>query len=150
MTQPPSIRPLRQSDREGWLALWSEYLRFYRAELVPDTAEQTFSRLCEADGSVLGLLALDAQQRAVGLAHVVLHPTTWSKAPSCYLEDLFVAPAARGDGVALQLIEAVYALARGRGAGRVYWHTQQFNAPARSLYDTVASLMSWVVYEREL
>jgi GNAT superfamily N-acetyltransferase len=52
--------------------------------------------------------------------------------------------------LAKQLLTAVYELAAARGAGRVYWHTQQFNGAARSLYDTVAELQSWVVYEHEL
>jgi hypothetical protein len=32
----------------------------------------------------------------------------------------------------------------------VYWHTQQFNAPGRSLYDAVAHNTSFIVYEHEL
>jgi len=34
-----------------------------------------------------------------------------------------------------------------RGAGRLYWHTQEYNGRARSLYDQVAHLTSFVVYE---
>ncbi|HEU0317849.1 MAG TPA: GNAT family N-acetyltransferase, partial [Solirubrobacteraceae bacterium] len=66
----------------------------------------------------------------------------------CYLEDLFVARAARGGGAGRALIEAVYAAADARGADRVYWHTQEFNAPARSLYDTVGRRTSFIVYTR--
>jgi hypothetical protein len=46
------------------------------------------------------------------------------------------------------LIEAVSTEASARGAAHVYWHTQQFNGAARSLYDQVARLTSFVVYER--
>jgi hypothetical protein len=45
-------------------------------------------------------------------------------------------------------MEGVYAEADRRGVGRVYWHTQQYNAPARSLYDSVGHATSFVVYER--
>ena len=34
------------------------------------------------------------------------------------------------------------------GAGSVYWLTQEYNAPARSLYDTLAHRTSFVVYQR--
>ena len=51
-------------------------------------------------------------------------------------------------GVARRLIEAVYAFADGRGASGVYWLTQEYNAPARSLYDTLAHRTSFVVYQR--
>ena len=85
---------------------------------------------------------------ALGVAHVVTHPSTWSATRYAYLEDLFVGPAARGTGVAGALIEAVYARADGLGAGRVYWHTQEYDGAARSLYDQVGHRTSFVVYER--
>jgi GNAT superfamily N-acetyltransferase len=106
--------------------------------------------LCADDRGLVGLLAVDAGGNAVGLAHLVFHPTTWAQRPYCYLEDLFVDRGVRGAGVAGRLFEALYEAAREHGATRVYWHTQQYNGAARSLYDTVGQLTSFVVYEREL
>ena len=68
--------------------------------------------------------------------------------PVCYLEDLFVLPEARGQGVARRLIEAVFAAADETGASTVYWHTQEFNANGRALYDTLAHRTSFIVYQR--
>jgi GNAT superfamily N-acetyltransferase len=97
-----------------------------------------------------GLVAEDpaGTGRLAGLAHLVFHPSTWASQPYCYLEDLFVAPPARGSGLSRQLIDAVYAEADRRGAARVYWETQEYNGAARSLYDLVAHRTSFVVYER--
>jgi GNAT superfamily N-acetyltransferase len=81
------------------------------------------------------------------MADCVIHATTWSRRPTCYLEDLFVAPAARGQDLGRALLEAVKEQASARGSGRVYWHTQQYNGRARSLYDQVAHPTSFVVYE---
>jgi GNAT superfamily N-acetyltransferase len=61
---------------------------------------------------------------------------------------LFVARTHRGSGVARALIEGVYDEADRRRADSVYWHTQIYNAPARSLYDQVSRPTSFVVYER--
>ncbi len=74
---------------------------------------------------------------AVGLANCVVHATTWSRQPKCYLEDLFVSPAARGGDLGRALLKAVKQAATDRGAPDVYWHTQQYNGRARSLYDVV-------------
>lgn len=150
MSADVAVRPLREADRDVWQSLWDQYLRFYRAELPAPTSEQTFTRLCERDSGLVGLLAIDAGGDAVGLAHLVFHASTWAQTPYCYLADLFVDPSSRGSGVGKALIEAVYESARAQGASRVYWLTQQFNGPARSLYDTVARLTSFVVYERHL
>lgn len=145
-----AVRRLRDADREAWLALWHGYLAFYRAEVPDLTTDLTFARLCDDVAGMLGLVAVDGDDRAIGLAHLVFHSATWSTTHSCYLEDLFVDPRGRGGGVARALIDAVCATARDRACDRVYWHTQQFNAPARSLYDTVATPTSLMVYEHEL
>ena len=92
-------------------------------------------------------MAVGGDDRPVGLAHLVFHPSTWSLDAYCYLEDLYVEPAARGTGAAQALFGAVYAEADARGAERVYWLTQAYNGAARSLYDGVGHLTSFVVYE---
>jgi GNAT superfamily N-acetyltransferase len=145
-----TIRELRREDYEGWIELWSAYLHFYRVELAERVTHTTFERLCDARDGMFALVALDAGGLHVGLAHSVVHPSTWALEGYCYLEDLFVAPAARGGDIARSLIDATAVVARQRGVERIYWHTQQFNGAARSLYDTVGRLTSMVVYEREL
>ena len=149
-TSAPETRRLRGSDRDGWEVLWDGYLSFYRAEVANDVTALTFKRLCDGEQGMLGLVALGAGDQLVGLAHLVFHPTTWSAEGYCYLEDLFVDPGHRGGEVATALFSAAYAEARKRGVSRVYWHTQQFNGAARSLYDTVGQLTSFVVYENVL
>ena len=141
------IRPLRAEDRESWEPLWHGYLAFYRAALTPDVTEQTWAALIDRSSAVHGLVAEQDDQLA-GLAHLILHPTTWATRPTCYLEDLYVAKPWRGRNIARRLIEAVYAFADESRAATVYWLTQEYNAPARSLYDTLARRTSFVVYER--
>ena len=142
------IRAVEPADFAPWEQLWLAYLRFYRAEVSSEVTAATFRRLCEQSDGMIGLVAADEQGTLTGLAHLVFHPSTWSADSYCYLEDLFVSPAARGTGTALQLLEAVFAESRRRGAARTYWETQEFNGPARSLYDQVAHRTSFVVYER--
>jgi GNAT superfamily N-acetyltransferase len=64
------------------------------------------------------------------------------------LQDLFVAEEARGKGIGRALIEAVYTAARGTGASRVYWLTQESNATARALYDKIADRSGFIQYRR--
>jgi GNAT superfamily N-acetyltransferase len=150
LDQQVTVRRLERRDIDGWLPLWRGYLSFYRAKLSDEVTELVFARLCDGDQGMLGLVAVDGQDRPVGLAHLIFHSSTWSASGYCYLEDLFVDRGRRGGHVAEKLFDAVYAAARERGADRVYWHTQQFNGAARSLYDTVGQLTSFVVYEHEL
>jgi GNAT superfamily N-acetyltransferase len=141
------VRSLQPADHAIWQALWDGYLAFYRAALGAELSDITFRRLSGEEDGMFGLLAIDGGA-AIGLAHVVTHRSTWSAGRCAYLEDLFVAPAARGTGAGQLLIEAVYARADALGADRVYWHTQEYNGAARSLYDQVGHRTSFVVYER--
>jgi GNAT superfamily N-acetyltransferase len=144
------IRDLRQEDRVAWTELWAGYLRFYRAELTPAVTEQTFARMTERRDGCFGLGAEAEDGSLTGFAHCVMHPTTWACGATCYLEDLYVDPDHRGTAAARALIEAAGEQARAAGAETLYWHAQAFNGRARSLYDTVAELTSFVHYERHL
>ena len=145
-----TVRELRDSDRVAWTELWAGYLRFYRAEVAPEVTEQTFARMTERRDGCFGVAAEAEDGTVVGFAHCVLHPTTWSQGSTCYLEDLYVDPGHRGTAAARALIEAAAEQGRTAGAETLYWHTQAFNGRARSLYDTVAQLTSFVHYERQL
>ena len=68
----------------------------------------------------------------------------------CYLQDLFVDEAARGQGAARALIAAVGDRAREAGSTRLYWLTQDHNAVARALYDKVAKHTGFIRYEYPL
>ena len=141
------VRTLKDGDRERWLELWAGYLSFYRADISSEVTEATFARLRDRADGMLGLVATAPNGELVGFAHLVFHPSTWASTGYCYLEDLYVRPSARGGDVSRALFDAVFAEARARGSERTYWHTQQFNGRARSLYDTVGRLTSMVEYE---
>ncbi|MBV9280323.1 MAG: GNAT family N-acetyltransferase [Chloroflexi bacterium] len=142
------IRPIEHKDFDFWSQLWQEYLHFYRTELPDRITDATFERLTNQTDGLVGLIAEDHDSRLVGFAHLVFHPSTWSNEPYCYLEDLFVSREARGSSTANDLIRAASQEADRRGAARTYWHTQEYNGAARSLYDQLGRPTSFIVYWR--
>ena len=143
----PIIRPVRESDRAQWLPLWQGYQDFYRVQLAPAVTESNWKRFFDANEAVRCLVA-EREGRLVGLAHYLIHRSTWSVENICYLNDLFVDPRGRRSGVARKLIEAVYAAADEAGAAKVYWLTHESNAAARLLYDQVAQFGGFIRYTR--
>jgi GNAT superfamily N-acetyltransferase len=141
------VRRLEAEDFERWKELWLGYLSFYRQELTDDITSRAFARLSTGERDTLGLVAVDAENEPVGIAHLVFHASTWSASDKCYLEDLYVDPSHRGGETARTLFDAIFLQAGKRGCTLVYWQTQQFNGAARSLYDRVGHLTSSVVYE---
>jgi GNAT superfamily N-acetyltransferase len=141
------IRALKAGDRAQWEALWAGYLRFYRHRLDPEVTEGTWARLLDPRSALHGLVA-ERDASLIGFVTYQFHPSTWSLRDYCYLEDLYVDPAARGSGAGRALIRAVYEAADAAQAATVYWLTQEFNAEGRALYDTLARRTSFIRYER--
>jgi GNAT superfamily N-acetyltransferase len=144
-----AVRALDARDKVRWSELFGAYIAFYEA-LVPDAVvETTWQRLMRGNpGDPEGLVVLDTAGGIVGIAHLLFHASTWSATAYCYLEDLFVDPAVRGQGAGRALIEAAYALADARGATRTYWMTREDNTTARALYDRLATRSPFVQYRR--
>jgi Acetyltransferases len=142
------VRPLAAADHERWGELWQGYLDFYRSALPADITELTWQRLLDPAHPFQGLAAVSAQERIEGIVHFHVHASTWARVGYCYLEDLFVDPDCRGQGVGRALIEAVYRAADEHGADRVYWHTENTNERAQYLYRQVAELTPFVQFRR--
>jgi GNAT superfamily N-acetyltransferase len=142
-----TIAPVREADRAAWEKLARGYKAFYETE-HPDARYEETWRLLIAGERVHGLAAwLDG--RIAGIAHYLFHVQTWT-ADVCYLQDLFTAPEARGQGVGTALIEAVAGAARARGAVKYYWMTKEDNRTARALYDRIARFHGFVRYDYPL
>jgi GNAT superfamily N-acetyltransferase len=136
-------------DKDAWLPLWQGYLEFYGSNLARDVTDLTYERMMDPAEPV-HVRAFVEDGRWLGFVAFVLHRSTWARAHYCYLEDLFVAPDARGRGVARQLIETVKAFAVDAECGRIYWMTQNNNLRAQALYDTLATKTNFCQYAIEL
>jgi len=143
-----AVRPIDAADKAGWLRLFCDYITFYEEDVPEDVIELTWQRLLTRDDNMAGFIATDEEGRALGIVNMVFHRSTWSPTWYCYLEDLFVAPEARGAGVGRALIEATYAEADRRGASRTYWAPHENNVTARALYDRLGGLTEFVQYRR--
>ena len=139
------IRDVCEPDRASWLRLWNGYLRFYEAFVPSDVTEGTWRRLLDPDVPIVGRVAV-RDREIVGMTVSVLHEGSWTLAPICYLEDLFVDPSSRSGGIGRALLQDLIETGRERGWSRVYWHTRADNAAARRLYDQFTSADDFVRY----
>lgn len=144
-----TVRSLKHDDRSAWEVLWAGYLDFYRTELPRDVSDLTFARLLDPAEPMHGLVA-EADGAVVGIAHYVLHRSTWARELYCYLEDLIVAPEMRGRGAGTALIEAVADAARAVAASRLYWCTHETNTTAQALYDKLGMRTPFIQYRKLL
>ena len=87
---------------------------------------------------MLGRIA-EWQGDVAGFTVSIIHPGSWTLAPLCYLEDLFVDPAARGHGIGQALIQDLIDIGRKRGWSRLYRHTRASERAPRAGSTTSSS-----------
>jgi GNAT superfamily N-acetyltransferase len=143
------IRQAEAKDEARWRVLWAGYQAFYRAAVSEEATAKTWARILDASSNIDALVA-EVDGTVIGICNYLFHDNTWSTQQICYLQDLFVDPVARGGGAAKKLILACEEQAKAKGAFRLYWQTQEYNAAARSLYDTITPRSSFIVYRKNL
>ncbi len=145
-----SIAPAVEGDLAELLGLMRAYCDFY--ETAPsDEALLSLSRTLLAEPELEGvqLIARDSERAAVGFATVFWSWDTTEAARIGIMNDLYVAPAARGTGLADRLIEGCVDMCEKRGAVRLDWQTAPENARAQGVYDRVGGTREpWLVYSR--
>ena len=153
MPQKVLVRPLLLSDAAPWKPLWDGYNAFYGRQdataLPLEVTRTTWQRFFDPAEPVFALVAEDAGE-LLGLAHYLFHRSTTRIELTCYLQDLFTAPARRGQGNGRALIDGVYDAARAAGIRRVYWQTHESNAAGRALYDAMARHHGFIVYAKDV
>ena len=109
----------------------------------------TLSRALIADPAREGIqfLARTHDGAAVGFATVFWLWSTLSARRVGLMNDLFVAPDARGAGAADALIERCRAACREQGATRLTWQTAKDNGRAQAVYDRIGGTREeWLDY----
>lgn len=142
MIEPVSVRNL-----DAVLPLIAQYQAFYRVEEISTEKNRAFFAQF-GEQSQLGCQFLFRNgEQAVGFATVYVSFASTIAEKVAVLNDLYVCPQARGQGVARKLIAHCQTYAQQQGAVRLQWVTALDNAPAQKLYDGLAASKStWHFY----
>jgi GNAT superfamily N-acetyltransferase len=142
------ISVVSEADLEELRPLLRGYCDFYEAA-PSDEALLALSRALIADHEREGLqlIARDGDGRAVGFATLYWTWQTLNAARLGVMNDLFVADAARGSGLADRLIAACRERCAERGARELAWQTAKDNHRAQKVYERVGGRRSeWLDY----
>ena len=131
MTQ---IRSATRADTGTILRFVRELAAFERE---PDAVEATEATLGEAlfgDAPAAEAVIADGAQGPVGFALFFHNFSTWTGKRGVYLEDLYVTPEARGQGVGGALLAHLAGIAVDRRCARFEWSVLDWNADAIAVY----------------
>jgi GNAT superfamily N-acetyltransferase len=145
---PHLIRPLPRDERHRLAPLLAAYAAEMRAALAghrPAAAEAQAVLLAEHPAAEL-LVAEDGAGTPIGFAVLFDLPEIVFARSCGHLDDLFVHPSARGQGIARALIAEAVALGRTRGWSHLRWIVPEADTTAIALYERIASRADWRSY----
>lgn len=144
---PLVVRAARAEDHDQWRVLFHGQADFCRTTLGPEQTDRVWSWINDPTHEVSALVVEEPEGRLVGLAHYRPFARPLSATMGGYLDDLFVAADARGNGVAALLLAGLAEIARERGWSVVRWAAADDNYRARSVYDKLAYRTILVTYD---
>jgi GNAT superfamily N-acetyltransferase len=122
-------------------------LRFVRElaafEREPDAVEATEATLAEAlfgERPAAEAVIAEGTDGPLGFALFFHNFSTWTGKPGLYLEDLYVTPEARGQGVGGALLAHLAGVALDRDCARFEWSVLDWNADAIAFYRKVGAV----------
>ena len=141
-----TIRRATIDDAARWRELWAGYCAFYEVTMGADVTAHTWRRILDPTSPVHCTVACDANGGVQGICNYILHDNTWTLTQVCYLEDLFVDAAVRGQQYGKALIDWLVEQMNVQAWSRIYWMTKEDNAYARRLYDRYTPRDAFVRY----
>lgn len=136
MSHPSAIRRADSSDAPAIGRLLYDFnTEFEEPTPPPDANAARIAELLAGGDTEVVIATVGGEP--VGLAVLRLRPALWSTSLECYLAELYVAPAHRGNGLGRALMEAAMDLARARGADYMDLGTAETDTAARALYESL-------------
>lgn len=142
------IRPVRPSDVDSVVELVHELAAYERApEQCQLTAAQLHAALFGPSPALFGHVA-EIDGVVVGMSLWFLNFSTWDGVHGIYLEDLYVRPEYRGNGLGKALLVELARECRRRGFTRLQWWVLNWNAPSIAFYESLGAVAQdeWTVY----
>lgn len=126
------IREARKGDEQAIMDLIHGLALYEKApEQVVNTAEDLAIHLFEE--KICDAIVAEKDEQIVGFALYYTNYSTW-KGKCLYLEDFYVLPELRGEGIGSLLFDRVVEIAKDRGVKRMDWQVLEWNEPAIKFY----------------
>lgn len=137
------IRTIERRDYEQWLPLWQENCQH---KISDEVTAETWRRLTNPKEGVFGLGEFDEDGNLQGFLHYVLHHTTGYIEPACYMQDLFIDPQYRRQGIAKRLVWELNEIGKREKWARIYWFAQNSDDAVQNLYKNLGIPMDFTLF----
>lgn len=128
------IRAARAEDTPLLLSLIRELAEFEKLLHEVEATEEQLREQLFGGRAIPEVLIAEVHGQGVGFALFFANFSTFLAKPGIYLEDVYVKPAFRSQGIGLALLRAIANTAVERGCGRFEWSVLNWNARAIAFY----------------
>ncbi|MBS1716693.1 MAG: GNAT family N-acetyltransferase [Armatimonadetes bacterium] len=135
------IRPAAREDTATILDLIRELAEYERLAHEVTATDQMLAECLFGARPTAESVVAEWEGQIVGFALFFTNFSTFLAKPGLYLEDLYVKPSARGQGIGKALLIHLAGLAIERDYGRFEWAVLDWNEPALEFYAAHGAVM---------
>ncbi len=148
MTESVTIRPAAEHEVSVILQFIRDLAKYEKLEHQVRATEQQLKEALFGSRPYAEVVFACVDGEPVGFALFFHNFSTFLGQPGIYLEDLYVRPEARGQGVGRRLLAWLAATAVSRKCGRLEWAVLDWNAPSIQFYRNLGAvpLDEWTAY----
>jgi GNAT superfamily N-acetyltransferase len=139
------VRPAVRSDVLGLFQLIQALAEYEKLSHAVTGNPESLEKHLFGEPTYAEAIVAQLEGQAVGFALFFSNYSTFLTQPGIYLEDIFVLPEYRGQGIGKALLAYVAKLAVSRGCGRLEWSVLDWNSPAIAFYQRMGAsiLQEW-------
>lgn len=144
-----TLRMAEPDDAASVLGLVQELADYEKeSDAVVATAEVIANDLAGNSVAQVSCLLAEVDDVVVGMALFFHSYSTWRGKPGLYLEDLYVQPNHRGQGIGIALMEELARMARARDCARFEWSCLDWNEPSIQFYESLGAkqMVGWSTF----
>lgn len=135
-----ALRFAGPDDAPTLLAFIRELAAYEREPDAVEVTEATLRAQLASSAPPFECLIAELEGEPAGFALFFHTYSTWRGRRGLWLEDLYVRPARRGEGIGRRLLAALARIARDRGCARFEWSVLDWNEPAIRFYRSLGAV----------
>lgn len=145
------IRPATRDDAGTVLAFINKLAEYEKLSHECVATEEQIAETLFGKRKYADVLLAEVDGVPVGFALYFYHYSTFRAAPTLWLEDLFVDPEQRGNGIGKALLVELCKVAQSEGCARVEWWVLDWNEPSIEFYKSIGAVPmdEWTVYRMD-
>lgn len=143
-----TIRAAQKKDASLILQFIKELAEYEKLSHEVTANEEILSKNLFGEEAHAKVLIAELEELAVGFALYFHNFSTFLAKPGIYLEDLYVKPAYRGQGIGTQLLKKLAQIAIEKDCGRLEWSVLNWNEDAIRVYEKLGAkaMNEWTTY----